>query len=192
MSRFTQTLIAAATAAVAAIAVVALPAIGDSGGKPRATKTDDVSAFAACLAQHGLPGAPTTGENLKPWIARHDAADPQATQAALQACKSSMPDGGGPGPGIEDIIKCVQSHGVNAPTAPDEFKRWVGEQEQAGNDAVDQAIVKCKMALAPPGAKPDAGPGKPGDPPGKQGGDCGGDVAPAKPPTDGDTTQRST
>lgn len=192
MSRFTLTLIAAATAAIAAIAVVALPAIGDSGGKPRGVKTDDVSGFAACLAQHGLPGAPTAGENLKPWLASKEASDPQATRAAIEACKRSMPDGGGPGPGIEDMIKCVQNQGVDAPTAPDAFKRWVGEQEQAGNDAVDKAIVKCKMALAPPGAKPDAGPGKPGDPPGKQGGDCGGDVAPAKPPTDGDTTQRST
>ena len=191
MSRFTQTLIAAAAAAVAAIAVVALPAIGDSGGKKPPAKPDDVSAFAACLAQHGLPGAPTTGEALKPWVARKEAADPQATHAALDACKRAVPDGSAPGPSIEDIVKCVQNHGVDAPTAPDAFKRWVGEQEQAGNDAVDKALRACKMELAPQGAKPDVGPGKPGDP-GKQGGDCGGDVAPAKPPTDGDTTQRST
>jgi hypothetical protein len=173
------------TSTLAAAAVVALPAIGDSGGKQPSVKTDDVSAFAACLAKHGLPGARTTGENLKPWIARKEAADPQATHAALDACKRSEPDASAPGPGIDDIIKCVQNRGVDAPSAPDEFKRWVGEQERAGNDAVDEALIACKMALAPQGAKPDAGPGK-------QGGDCGGDVAPAKPPTDGDTTQRST
>lgn len=184
MSRFTLALIAADTAAIAAIAVVALPAIADSGGKPRPTKTDDVSAFAACPSVHGLPGAPTTGENLKPWIARNEAADPQATHAALDACKRAVAGASAPGPGIGDIIKCVRDHGVDAPTAPDEFKRWVGEQEQAGNDAVDKALVACKMALAPPGVKPGGAPGKPGD--------CGGDVAPAKPPTDADTTQRST
>jgi hypothetical protein len=188
MSRFTLALIAAATAAIAAIAVVALPAIGDSGGKQPPVKTDDTSAFAACLAQHGLPGAPTTGENLKPWIARKEAVDPQATHAALDACKRSVPDGSAPGPSIEDIVKCVQNHGVDAPTAPEDFKRWVGEQEQAGNDAVERALVACKMALAPPGVKP-GDKGKPSD--------CG-DTAPAKPPadakppTDGDTTQRST
>lgn len=190
MSRFTQTLIAAATAAIAAIAVVALPALGGSGGKPRGTKTDDTSGFAACLAQHGLPGAPTTGENLKPWLASKEASDPQATRAAIEACKRDMPDGGGPGPTIEDVVKCVQNQGVDAPTAPDAFKRWLGEQEQAGNDAVEKALRTCKMELAPRGVKPDAGPGKDGAP--KQGGGCGGDVAPAKPPTDGDTTQRST
>ena len=188
MSRFTLTLIAAATAAIAAIAVVALPAIGDSGGKPPGVKSDDVSAFAACLSDHGLPGAPTTGEDLKPWIARKEAANPQATHAALDACKRSVPDGG---PSIADIVKCVQNHGVDAPTAPDAFKTWVAEQERAGNDAVDNALRACKMELAPQAAKPGVGPGKQGDP-GKQGGDCGGDVAPAKPPADGDTTQRST
>ena len=72
----------------------------------------------------------------------------------------------------------------SSPTAPDAFKRWVGEQEQAGNDAVDKALRECKMELAPPAVKRDAGAGKPGE--------CGGDVAPAKPPTDGDTPQRGT
>ena len=168
MSRFALALIAAATAAVAAIAVVALPAIGDSGTKDPGN--DDVSAFAECLSAHGLPGAPTTAGELKPWLGRKEAADPRAAHAAMDACKRSVPDSSAPGPGVDDIISCVRGHGVDAPTAPDEFKRWVGEQERAGNDAVDKALVACKMQLAPQ-VKP-GGPGKLRD--------CGGEDA--KPP----------
>jgi hypothetical protein len=180
MSRFTLTLIAAATAAVAAIAVVALPAIGDSGTKSP-EKADDVSAFAACLTAHGLAGAPTTGADLKAWLARKEATNPSGVKAAIDACKRSVPGSSAPGPDIEQMIACVRSHGIDAPTAPDDFKRWVGEQQNAGGSkALDDALVACKMALAPQ-VKP-GGPGKPGA--------CGDDAA--KPPADADSARRST
>jgi hypothetical protein len=173
MSRLTTTLIAAAAAALAAIAVVALPAIGDSGRKSPGVKATDESAFAACLRAHGLEGAPTTGEDLKPWLGRKEAADPQAVKAAIDACKRSVPGAGAPGPDVDQMVTCVRSHGIDAPTAPDEFKRWVAQRQKAGDaQALDDALVACKMALAPE-VKP-GGPGKPGV--------CGDDAV--KPPAD--------
>jgi hypothetical protein len=108
----------------AAATVVALPAIGDS----RTTRTDqgpDVG-LAACLAKHGLPGAPTTAPELKPWLAGQD---PRVVGPTIDACKSSVPEDSAPGPDPATIIACVRSHGTDAPTAPADFKRWLGEQQ---------------------------------------------------------------
>jgi hypothetical protein len=151
MSRFTTTLIAAAAAAIAALAVVALPAIGDAGTAGPDKDNPDVSAFAACLATHGLTGAPTTGRELKAWLASKEAADPRGVKAAIAACDRSVPDLGAPGPDVQAMITCVRSHGIDAPTAPDDFKRWVGEhQQRAGvSNALSDALIACKMARAP-------------------------------------------
>jgi hypothetical protein len=183
MSRFKTTLIAAAAAAIAAIAVVALPAIGDTGGKGTETNNPDVSAFAACLARHGLEGAPTTGRELKEWLASKEGLDPRNVKTAIAACQSSAPDNGGPaGPDVQAMITCVRSHGIDAPTAPDDFKRWVGEQQRAGvSKALDDALIACKMALAPDAkapvpAKPDCG-----APAGKTGPRAGKPKQPASP-----------
>jgi hypothetical protein len=164
MSRFTTTLIAAAAAATAALAVVALPAIGAGGSTGPGKDNPDVSAFAACLATHGLTGAPTTARELKVWLGSKEAADPSGVKAAIAACDRSVPDLGAPGPDVQAMISCVRSHGIDAPTAPDDFKRWVGRQQQrAGvSKALSQALIACKMALAPDAkapvpAKPDCG-----------------------------------
>jgi hypothetical protein len=174
MSRFTMTLAAAAAAAVAAIAAVALPAIGDSGpARQRAAKDADFAKFAACLRANGLADAPTTPEELKPWLAAKEASDPQATEAAERACKAQLvKPGAGAGPSVADFVACLRSHGVDAPTAPDAFKRWLAGQQP--NDVLRQ----CKLALDP-GPKP-GDPGKPGT--------CGDDAKPsagkAEPPAD--------
>jgi hypothetical protein len=163
MSRFTMALVAAATAAIAAIAVVALPAVGDDTG------SNDVADFAACLRAHGLDGAPSDPMALKPWLLRREASDPAAVDAALKACKATMSDKPAvakEGPGIEEMIACVRKHGVDAPTDPDAFKRWLAEQ--GDSDVVKRVMPACKMALAP-GAKDDQV--KPGA--------CGGDETPA-------------
>jgi hypothetical protein len=181
MSRFTLTLIAAATAAVAAIAVVALPAIGDSG-KTGTDHSPDVGDFAACLATHGLPGAPTTAPELKQWLAGKETQDPRAVQAAIDACKPYLPEDSAPGPDPAAIIACVRSHGIDAPTAPADFKRWLGEQQPGRSKAVDDALVACKIAQAPHDNADN--PGKP---------DCGAptDKPPAaKPETPGDTNPK--
>jgi hypothetical protein len=174
MSRFTMTLAAAAAAAVAAIAVVALPAIGDSGpARPRAAKDADFAKLAACLRANGLAGAPTAPEELKPWIAAKHASDPEATEAAERACKAQLANHvGDKGPSVEDFVACLRSHGVDAPTAPDAFKRWLADQKPS------ETLRQCKLELDP-GPKP----GDPGTP-----GTCGDDAKPsagkAEPPAE--------
>jgi hypothetical protein len=146
MSRFTMTLLAAAAAAVAAIAVVALPAIGDSG----TTGTGNNPDLAACLATHGLPGAPTNDPELKRWLAGKENQNPGAVRAAIDACKPVDDGTSGSGPDAATVIACVRSHGLDAPTAPGDFKRWLAEQQQAGGSkSLDDALVACKIAPAP-------------------------------------------
>ena len=175
MSRFTTTLIAAGAAAIAALTLVALPAIGDSGTKGTEKDNPDLSAFAACLATHGLKGAPTTGRELKAWLPSKEAADPRGVKAAIAACKPSVPDSGAPaGPDVQAMMTCVRSHGIDAPTAPADFKRWFGEQQRAGvSKALEDALIACKMALAPDAKAPV--PAKPG---------CGAPAEKTQPPAD--------
>ena len=165
MSRFTMTLAAAAAAAVAAIAVVALPAIGDSGSpRPRAGTDVDFAKFVTCLRANGLPGAPAAPEDLKPWLATKETSDPQATEAAMRACKAKFAKHApGDGPSVEDFAACLRSHGVDAPTAPDALKRWLARQQPS------DVLRQCKVELDP-------GP-KPGDP--GEHGACGDEVKPA-------------
>ena len=142
MSRFTMTLAAsAAAAALAATAVVALPAIGDSGANT--DQSPDVSGLAQCLAKHGLPGAPTTAATLKRWLADKEAQDPAALHAALDGCQASTPETGAAGPDAATLIACVRSHGFDPPTAPVDFKRWLGAQHEAGSKALDDIVKAC-------------------------------------------------
>ena len=164
MSKSTTALIAAVAAAIAALAAVALPAIGESGTTGPETDNPDVSAFAACLVTHGLTGAPTTGRELKVWLASKEAADPRGVKAAIAACDRSVPDLGATRPDVQALIACVRSHGIDAPTLPEDFKRWVGEQQRS--KALQEVLSACTTALAPA-----AKPGGPVNP------DCG---APAK------------
>ena len=146
MSRLTMTLIAAAAAAaLAATAVVALPALGDSG-TTGADQSPDVSALAGCLANHGLPGAPTNAAELKPWLKDKEAQDPGAVDAALNACQSSVPNAGAPGPDAATLIACVRRHGFDPPTSPVDFKRWLGQKHEAGDSAVDDTVAACNDA----------------------------------------------
>jgi len=161
MSKFTKTLIAAAAAAGAAFAVVALPAIGDAGSSGTTRDNSDVSTLAACLAAHGLAGAPTAGPELKAWLGGKARANPDRVGPAMDACQSSVPQSGAPGPEAQAMISCVRSHGIAAPTAPGDFKRWIGEQQQAGaSKALQDALIACKAALAPATKAPAAA--KPG------------------------------
>ena len=154
---------AAATAAIVALAVVALPAIGDAGTTGTSGDNSDVSALGACLAAHGLTGAPSNGPDLKVWLADKTRSNPDRVGAAMDACQSSVPDSSSPGPEVQAMIRCLRSHGIDAPTAPGDFKRWFGEQQQAGTSkALENALIACKSALAPDtkapaAAKPDCG-----------------------------------
>jgi hypothetical protein len=150
MGRLTMTLLAAAAAAALAATVVALPAIGDSG-TTGADQDPDGSTLVGCLGRHGLPGAPISAAELKPWLKDREARDPGALRAALDACRSSAPDAGAPGPDAATLIACVRSHGFDAPTSPVDFKRWVGQKHEAGDSAVDDAVVACNDTQHPQG-----------------------------------------
>jgi hypothetical protein len=164
MSRFTMTLAAAAASAVAAIAAIALPAVGADSKTPRdqAKPPGDFGAFVACLRSHGLADAPTDPAQLKPWLGAEEGSDPDSVKAAVAACDDKRPAKDAVvarGPDIEDVIACVRAHGLEAPTAPDAFKRWVAQTEASDAGALDTAMRACKMALAP---GPSKDPGKPG------------------------------
>jgi hypothetical protein len=172
MSRFTMTLAVAAASAVAAIAAVALPALGAGSKTPRRQAQPapaSFSAFVACLRSHGLADAPADPETLKPWLGAKEASERDTVKAAMVACDAKVapkPVGGAEGPDIKDVIACVRDHGVDAPTEPDAFKRWL--EDSKDSSAVDAVLRDCKMKLAP---GPSEGPGKPGG--------CATDVRPA-------------
>jgi hypothetical protein len=172
MSRFTMTMAVAAASAVAAIAAVALPALGADSKTPRRQAEPapaSFSAFVSCLRSHGLADAPADPVALKPWLGAKEASDRDTVKAAMQACDekvSPKPAGGAEGPDVKDVVACVRGHGVDAPTEPDAFKRWL--EDSADSSAVDAALRDCKMSLAP---GPSEGQAKPGG--------CGDDVAPA-------------
>ncbi len=172
MSRFTMTLAVAAASAVAAIAAVALPAVGADSKTPRRQAEPGgaaFSAFVSCLRSHGLADAPADPVALKLWLAAKDASDRDTVKAATAACDDRLPRkhaGVAEGPAPEDLIACVRGHGIDAPTDPDAFKRWL--KGTADSSAVDAALRDCKMSLGP---GPSQGPVKPGA--------CGGDVGPA-------------
>jgi hypothetical protein len=179
MNRFTMTLTAAAASALVAGATVALPAIGDdSGGSPaKPVDNNDVSTFAACLSDHGLPGAPTTAVALKEWLGAKEASDPVAAKKAMKACQ---PADAKPerreldGPDVQKLVQCMRANGLDAPSDPAALKRWLQQKEASDPDAIKRVIPTCKMQLGPAvanAAKPgvcgdDAGPkpdAKPGD-----------------------------
>jgi hypothetical protein len=171
MSRFTMTLAAAAASAVAAVAAVALPAVGADSKTPRKqARTDgDFAAFVSCLRSHGLADAPADPAALKPWLGAREASDPDSVKAAMAACNA--PDEQRVvvrGPDSKEFAACLRSHGLDAPTAPDAFKRWFADEGAAHPEALKTAMGACKMALGP---GPSDGPAKPGS--------CGEDVRPA-------------
>jgi hypothetical protein len=118
---------------------------------------------------HGLADAPADPAALKPWLGAREASDRDTVRAAMAACDDKLPPkpaGVAEGPDVKDVIACVRGRGVDAPTEPDAFKRWL--KDSAGSSAVDAVLRDCKMSLAP---GPSDSPVKPGD--------CGKDVRPA-------------
>ena len=192
MNRFTMTLTAAAASAVVAGAIVALPAIGDDSGPSPAKPADDVAAFAACLSDHGLPGAPTTAVALKEWLGAKEASDPVAAKKAMKACQ---PADAKPerrelaGPDVQKLVECMRANGLDAPSDPVALKRWLQQKEASDPDAIKRVIPTCKMQLDPAAAKA-AKPGVCGDDAAKSGGEVPKpeETKPAEPSTS-DSTQ---
>lgn len=149
MSRLTMASLAAAAAAIATAAVLALPAIGNSPKKD-VRSGPGARSLTACLAAHGLPGAPTTAVDLKRWIAGREKEDPRGVTAALRDCTGSVPGAAARGPDIARSIACVRRRGIDAPAAPADFKRWIAaHQHGAGSQALHDALVACKLAPGP-------------------------------------------
>jgi hypothetical protein len=160
MRRTFVTLAAAAASAFAAAAIVALPASGDDAGdKPPGVNADaEIAEFVSCLRAHGLD-APSAADEFKPWLAREEASHPRATKAAGLACKADMPEAARQIP--DEFISCVRDRGLDAPSEPAAFDRWMRRAEATDPDAVEPILRACKLALAPEGKPGDAV--KPGD-----------------------------
>jgi hypothetical protein len=173
MSRFTMTLAVGAASAVAAIAAVALPAAGADSKTPRRQAQPapaSFSAFVSCLRSHGLTDAPADPAALKPWLRARQDANPDGVKAAMLACDNKVLDdkrAAVKGPDFQQLVSCVRAHGIDAPSDPDAFKRWVAATEASDRDTLDRVMGACKMELGP---GPD-GPVKPAN--------CGEDAQPA-------------
>jgi hypothetical protein len=161
MSRTFVTLAAAAASAFAAAAIVALPASGDdAGGKPpRGNADGGIAEFVSCLSAHGLD-APSAIDEFKPWLARESATHPRATKAAELACQADKPDVGN-ATIPDEFISCVRDRGLDAPTEPAAFDRWLRRTEATDPEAVEPTLLECKRAVAPASKPGDAA--KPGD-----------------------------
>ena len=166
MSRLTITLTAAAASALAAAAIVALPAIGQDSGNPG--KDAKFEQFVACLRSHGLDGAPSNPDTLKPWLI-DPARDPATVNAAMRACE---PPDTKPaferkrdltGPDVQKLVACMGANGLDAPSDPDALKRWLAQEESSDPAAIKRVVPTCKMQLDPGAAKA-AKPGVCGDP----------------------------
>jgi hypothetical protein len=192
MNRFMISLTAAAASALVAGATVALPAIGDDSGPSPAKPVDnDVSAFAACLSDHGLPGAPTTAYELKQWLGAKQASDPVAAKKAMTACEpaDSKPERRQVTPvEAQKLAACLRANGLDAPSDPAALKPWLQQKEASEPDTVKRAMITCKMQLAPGGAE-GAKPGVCGDDAAKSGGEAvkPEETKPAEPSTDTST-----
>jgi hypothetical protein len=186
MSRLTITLTAAAASALVAAATVALPALGD---EPRSPSSSEVAQLASCLRSHGLDGAPSTPETLKPWIAQRAAQDPQGVKAALNACKASMssPKRVEPAERVDaqELAACLRSHGLDAPSDPTALKAWFQRMQTNDPDALDRVVPACKMQLVPEAGEK-AKPGACGDDGAK------GDDPAAKPEKPAETPEATT
>jgi hypothetical protein len=168
MRRIPTMMASAGAAALTTLAVtVAVPAIGDEGGG--GSPAQGPAALAACLAAHGLPGAPTD-DALKAWLGqRLDAGDDATAKQALEACA--------PKPVAEadraaDEVKlraCLKDHGAAVPdVGGGDLKRWIIEHHTEAGTAA--ALEGCHLAVGDHDgsggcAKGDGGGGKPAEDP---------------------------
>jgi hypothetical protein len=53
---------------------------------------------------------------------------------------------GSSGPGLATSIACLRRHGIDAPTAPADFKRSIAaDQHGPGSKALHDALAACKL-----------------------------------------------
>jgi len=115
-------------AATAVAAAVTIPALADSGsGSGSGTDPKEV-AFVNCMRTNGVDiPADAHGFAIKQWIAAHES-QPSVTEA-LKKCAGD--DRRGDSVGVEQLVTCLKSKGLNPPTDPVALKQWLGSQDPA-------------------------------------------------------------
>jgi hypothetical protein len=124
----------------------------NSDGK---TDEDKQREFARCMREHGVnvpdPAPGDTGIRLE------DGADPrdEKVQAAQEACKPLLPNGGEPQPMDEEQLeqarehaKCMREHGIDMPD-PDPNKPGTRIPEGVDPEKAKAATEACRMADGP-------------------------------------------
>jgi hypothetical protein len=167
MRRIPTMMASAGAAALTTLAVtVAVPAIGDEGGG--GSPAPGPAALAACLAAHGLPGAPTD-DALKQWLGqRLDAGDATAKQAFAACAPKPVPDADRTADEAQ-LRACLKDHGAAVPDVGGaDLKRWiVGHHTEAATAA---ALKACHLEVGDHDkstgcAKGDGGDGQPAEKP---------------------------
>jgi hypothetical protein len=145
MRRISTMMASAGAAALTTLAVtVAVPAIGDEGGGG-GSPAPGPAALAACLAAHGLPGAPTD-DALKEWLRqRLDAGDATAQQA-LEACAPEPVLKADRAADEAQLRACLKDHGAAVPDATGgDLKRWIIEHHTEAATAT--ALEACHLEV---------------------------------------------
>ena len=155
MSRFTMTLAAAAASAVAAIAAVALPAVGADSKTPRQQAKPDARLRRVRL----VPAQPWAGRRAGgPGRAQAMAGGQGNLRSRLRegrhgGLRRQAPDekrvGVARGPTARSLIACVRGHGLDAPTAPDAFKRWLADRTPRTRARWTPPCAPARWRLAP-------------------------------------------
>jgi hypothetical protein len=122
-----------------------------------ASDEDQALAYVRCMREHGIamPDPKTDGGGIGVTIP--DGADRSKVDAATEACKSLMPNGGASKPvsaedldKLRQVAKCLREHGVDVPdpTAADPGIKV--EANGANKDKIDAAMRACN-SLRPAG-----------------------------------------
>ena len=126
-----------ATAAAAAVAAaITIPAGADSSSDPDAK-------FVNCMRTNGVDmPADLRGVAIKQWILAHDA--PSVEDAIKKCAPDSKKDGGNGAIEVQTLIACLKDHDLQPPSAPDQLKQWMGEQQ---GDAARAALNACGVQI---------------------------------------------
>ena len=144
MRRLSMVTAAAVASALLVVAVAALDAVGADGVSAQ-PKDDLVVRVAQCLRDRGVAVPALSGETLMRWLDTH-----RPPEAIARACKEAVAPPGPkltvvrkPADDVKKLTACLRAHGLDAPSAPDELKRWMLAHE-------DEAVLKdCGMGPPP-------------------------------------------
>lgn len=123
-------------AATAVAAAVTIPAVADSGSG--SGSDPDEATFVNCMRTNGMDlPADAHGFAIKQWIAAHDS-QPSVNDALKKCAPNDRISGGG----VQELISCLKSKGLNPPATPEELKPWLASQDPATVKACGVGIAK--------------------------------------------------